>query len=252
MVFKDPDLATVPIVGIAERYSAGVVAAHSHARAQLMYAVSGSMTVITGAGSWVLPSSRALWIPGGVKHSLRLSRPIDLRTLYIAADYEPVTLGSKCAVISVTGLVYDLVIALVGVSWNYPANSPEARLAHVLADQLISLKQEPVHLPELHDPRARRFASIFYENPGERRSIETLAHSVGVSPRTLARIFKRETKMSAGLWCQQLRLVFALEKIANGTSVADAAFEVGYSNPSSFIAIFRNVFGITPGRFFAV
>jgi AraC-like DNA-binding protein len=46
------------------------------------------------------------------------------------------------------------------------------------------------------------------------------------------------------------RLIFALERIADGMSVGDAAFSVGFENPSSFIALFKRQFGKTPGRYF--
>ena len=47
-----------------------------------------------------------------------------------------------------------------------------------------------------------------------------------------------------------MRLMLALEIIAAGSSIGDAAFDVGFENPSSFIALFRKQFGVTPARYF--
>ena len=47
-----------------------------------------------------------------------------------------------------------------------------------------------------------------------------------------------------------MRVVFALEMLASGKSVGDVAFNVGYQNPSSFIAVFRRIFAVTPTAYF--
>lgn len=47
------------------------------------------------------------------------------------------------------------------------------------------------------------------------------------------------------------RLFCALELLAKGESVTNAAFTVGYSNVSAFTEVFRTVFGLTPTKYFA-
>lgn len=56
--------------------------------------------------------------------------------------------------------------------------------------------------------------------------------------------------MSFGAWRYRLRLLTAMEQLAYGASVTQAALEVGYESPSSFIAAFRSMFGKTPARYF--
>lgn len=48
---------------------------HSHSRGQLAYASSGVIKVYTDSGSWIVPPSQAVWIPGGIRHSLTSSPP---------------------------------------------------------------------------------------------------------------------------------------------------------------------------------
>src|SRR6185312_17285961 len=40
---------------------------HSHQRAQLIYATTGTMRVATDSGVWVVPPQRALWMPAGIR-----------------------------------------------------------------------------------------------------------------------------------------------------------------------------------------
>ena len=73
----------------------------------------------------------------------------------------------------------------------------------------------------------------------------------GASERTLARLFRSETGMTFAAWRQQLRLIRALELLAEGTAVTEVALAVGFDSPSSFIAMFRRSLGTTPSRYFA-
>jgi AraC-like DNA-binding protein len=84
-----------------------------------------------------------------------------------------------------------------------------------------------------------------------KRTLAAWAREIGVSDRTLARLFVRETGMTFAGWRQQLRLIRALEALAAGRSVTEAAMDVGYDSPSSFIAMFRRSLGTTPSQYFA-
>ena len=251
MQLLDPDTASAPLVGLSERYEPGIVPPHAHLRAQLMFAVHGSMTVMAGAGSWVLPPSRALWLPAGLSHSLKVRRSAELRTLYLDNSVDWLVDMSAPRVLRVGPLMRELIIAAVTAPWDYPANGPNARLARVLFDQMRFTATEPSHLPDPGDHRARRLAAIYFANPAERRTLANLARETGASVRTLERLFIAETGLSVGAWTKRLRLMFALERLSDGSSVGDAAFAVGFDNPSSFIAAFKLHFGVTPARYFA-
>ena len=251
MKLRNPDQASARIVGIAERYRESDVASHTHARAQIMYAVSGAMKVFTEMGSWVLPPNRALWVPPGLAHGQRMRGTVELRTLYVAPGMRGMPKWTTCAVLDVPPLLRELIVALVSADWHYGRDTAEARLGRVLLDRLLTVAQQSVYLPEPRDVRARRFSAHMHAHVNDRRPLAAIAREAGLSARTIERLFRLETGMSVGAWTQQLRLVLALEKLAAGQSVGDAAFEVGYSNPSSFIAVFRTAFGVTPSRYFA-
>jgi transcriptional regulator GlxA family with amidase domain len=175
---------------------------------------------------------------------------MELRTLYLDQRVSWTRPRPKIAVLQVPALVRELIIAAAQAPWSYDQDSDSARLARVLCERIATVAQEPAHLPEPRDPRAQRLSALYYANPAERRPLPVLAGVIGASSRSLERIFVAETGFSIGAWTQQLRLIFALERIADGMSVGDAAFSVGFENPSSFIALFKRQFGETPGRYF--
>lgn len=250
MSLFDPDEAFAPVVGLAVRYESGPISAHIHARAQIMFAVEGSMTVLTDDGSWVLPTSRALWLPPGVKHALKVRRAVELRTVYLETTIDWIAFSAKVAVLRVSPLLREMLVAVTDLPWDFEPESPSERFARAFCDRLQFGEQEPVHLPAPRDHRAKRLAEIYYADPSERRALSELVAECGASMRTLERLFLVETGMSIGAWIRQLRLMFALEKLADGASVSDAAHHVGFETPSSFVAAFKRNFGETPGRYF--
>ena len=250
MVLRDPDQSRAPIVGIAERYGRGGVGMHSHKRAQIMFAINGALTVRTDSGSWVLPPHRALWVPAGLPHGISVRSAIELRTLFVARCAKGFLPWKDCVVMDAPPLIRELILAMADTPWTYRPNGSEARLGRVLLDRLQGISQQSVHLPEPVDARARRFTAHMYAHVDDRRPLAAICQDVGSSTRTIERLFQQDIGMSVGTWTQQLRLVFALELLAEGKPVGDVAFAVGYANPSSFIAVFRGVFGVTPGRYF--
>lgn len=60
---------------------------HTHPDHQLARAASGVLTVRTSGATWVLPPTRALWIPAGLRHETLSAGPATMRTLYNAAAY---------------------------------------------------------------------------------------------------------------------------------------------------------------------
>src|SRR5271156_2433922 len=55
---------------------------HFHPEDQLIFASQGVMAVSTAQGIWVVPPMRAMWIPARTPHSVRMSGPVSMRTLY--------------------------------------------------------------------------------------------------------------------------------------------------------------------------
>ena len=92
-------------------------------------------------------------------------------------------------------------------------------------------------------------AQALIDNPSDSRDLMQWARDVGASPRTLNRMFLAETGMPFRDWRLQCRLQYALERLSAGGRVTDIALDLGYSNASAFIAMFRQRLGETPARY---
>jgi AraC-like DNA-binding protein len=239
-----------PLFGLAEdRGPDEPIPPHHHDSAQLIHASTGVMTVETEDGLWVVPPARAVWVPAFVAHSIAMSGTVRLRTLYLAPATAPIQ-GSRCAVVQVSPLLHAAILCAIDFRQPYPEDGPEARIAAVILDEIRAAETAPLHLSIPSDPRARSVAVAFREDPADRRSRREWAREAGASERTLERLFHAEVGTSFGKWQQQARLLRALELLAAGESVTNAAFEVGFETPSAFIAMFRRAMGTTPARYF--
>jgi AraC-like DNA-binding protein len=142
-------------------------------------------------------------------------------------------------------------LRVVALPRPYPLGGAEERLVAVVLDEIDATPVAPLHLPRPSDPRLCRVADALLAQPDLDRGVGAWARLAGASPRTLGRLFQRETGMSFGAWRRQLRLLDALERLAAGESVTAVALSLGYAGPSAFIAMFRRQLGTTPGDYFA-
>jgi AraC-like DNA-binding protein len=245
----DPDRAARPLFVLHERIAAGSGPLHCHRRHQLIYAADGVVTVTADRGWWVVPPQRAVWVPAGTPHQVAAGAPFALCSLYVATRLRR-DWPAGCRVVAVPPLLRELLLEAADFGDRYPARGAQRRLLEVAVDRIATLDVAPLALEVPHDPRARRVAEALRADPSERRLLADWGRQVGASARSLERLFLRDTGMSFARWRAQLRLLAALERLGAGRSVTQVALDVGYDDPSSFIAAFKRTLGVTPRRYF--
>lgn len=243
-------LSTPLTVDASDWPSGSHVPPHHHNVDQLIYAATGVLTVQTKQGVWVVPPTRAVWVPAYTNHSIKNSGKVQLRTLQFNTGASPIPHDS-CCVVQVSSLLRAAILRILKFSGNYQDNTAESRVVTVALDEIATAKGTPLHLPMPVDPRARRVAEAIRLDPSCRKSCKAWASETGVSERTLECLFSAETGTSFGKWQQQARLLKALEILASGQSVTTTAYDVGFKSPSAFIAMFKSAMGDTPSSYFA-
>ncbi|MBB5408281.1 AraC-like DNA-binding protein [Paraburkholderia sp. HC6.4b] len=257
----DPDGIEQAVFVVGERHATLDEPWRAYRRARLIHVSEGVLTVRTASGRWVVPPARALWIAANTLHCLHAARPVQSYSLYVATDAamdatDDSAADSAAPLPAQTGalipdtLVQALLAAAADLPHDHTPDEPARRLLQVLLDRVAGLPAAPLGLNWPGDPRARRIAEALSANPAQSLVLEELAAAAGVTARTAARLFAKETGQTFGQWRQQLRLLAALEHLGAGESVTQVALEVGYNDVSSFIAVFRDAFGDTPARYF--
>lgn len=225
-----------------------VIDGHAHSWGQVIFASRGVMQVDAEGSRWAVPPMRCLWMPSGVDHTIRIVAETWMRTLYLRPDLVA-DLPLNCKILNVSPLLREVILETVRLKMLSRSVTTHKHLATVLIDQLIAADEMSLKITMPSDQRAVRLANIISDDPANKSPLDELAKMAGASPRTLERIFVNETGLSFGRWRQQARLMMAIRLLVEGISVNHAAFESGYENPSSFVAMFRREMGITPGQY---
>ncbi|HPU50795.1 MAG TPA: helix-turn-helix transcriptional regulator [Burkholderiaceae bacterium] len=221
---------------------------HLHERAQLIFAARGVMTVSTDAGSWAVPPQRAVWMPGGVRHEIRMSGDVSMRTLYVRAD-AAASLPPAARVIAVSALLRELILRACAMRVLYDEAGTDGRVIGLLLDEIAALPSVALDLKMPIDPRLERVCRALRDEPGDSRTLDDWAHGAGACGRTLARLFVKETGLGFAEWRQQARLLAAMARLAAGQPITRIALDLGYDSPSAFTAMFRRALGTPPSRY---
>lgn len=235
-----------PVAAMAKSFPDGhLIARHHHPRAQLLHAVAGLMKVDTDAGTWLVPPDQALWIPPGIAHEIAVTGRLEMRTLYISPDASA-GLPDECVVLAVSPLLRELVVRATQLPVDYDEDGPGGAVMQLILAEIQAARSLPLHLPMPRDRRLLRLCSMVQADLAAAHSREHYAARVGLSPRSLTRLFRLETGMGFVEWRQKARLLAALPRLGAGEPVTEVALALGYGSPSAFAAMFRRVLGITP------
>lgn len=243
-----------PVLARVESLPAGSwTEEHSHPWAQLSYAVEGVLQVHTATGQFMAPPERAIWVPANLPHEVLTAGPAEMRSLYIRADAldgSPLAQAQGCRVLDISILARELILAVCALPPDYDEHGAPGRLVGVLLDQLAQLPTASLDLPLPTDARLLRLCEALQADPADRRTLAEWGRKIGLTERSMVRLFQQQTGLSVGAWRRRLRLLAALGPLEGGTKVSSVALACGYASASAFISAFCAEFGVTPAQMF--
>ncbi len=222
---------------------------HSHPHAQLLYAVNGVVSLTTDNGTWVVPPSRAVWLPPHIEHVTASHTNVQFRSLLIDAASNA-ALPKECMVVEVTPLLRELILKLADLAGKPVHQEMAEAVIRLMLLEFAFLPAQPLSLPRPKHPALTAFCEAMLGDLANTIPIEKAAAGLNMSRATLMRLFQRETGLSLGRWRQQARMLKALTLLAEGRSILDIALECGYESPSAFSAMFRRSLGRSPRDYF--
>jgi AraC-like DNA-binding protein len=222
---------------------------HAHPYHQLLYAVAGTTLLETAEARYLLPPTRAAWIPAGTQHRTLVSN-IDGVSLYFA----PATLASgadRVRILSASTLMREMILH----ARRWPRGAAEAdplaqsyftTLGLLCAEWLES--ELPLRLPTSEDRAIARAMDYAADDPGAASAAGAIA-AARLSERTFRRRFAAATGMTWQAWLAQARILAAMARLAEGERVTDVAVDIGFSSLSAFALAFTRVTGETPSAY---
>jgi AraC-like DNA-binding protein len=223
---------------------------HQHADGQLVFALRGVMQVHTGDAQWTIPPQRALWMPGGRGHSIRLLSRTEMRSVYFSRALLDGTAGfmrqAEVHVITASPLIRELVS---GLFVRQRAPSMRARMAALLLQALDESPCLPTQLPMPTSARLQAGLAGLAVDECWRLSLGEAASRAAMSERSFSRHFSAELGMSFRAWRQRARLIASLDLLASPRAVKEIAAMLGFGDAAAYVSSFKALMGCTPGEF---
>jgi len=248
-VFDHDESIPRTVLAIGHDYpSAFELDRHHHLRDQLLYAEKGVVAVSTPQGAWTAPPERAVWIPAGVPHSVRMVGQVSTRSVLIDPVASP-DFGGRCRVVGVSPLLRQLLVAAAHVPSEYDEDGRDGLVMRLLVAELAQAPVIPLSAPFPQSPALAAKCHAFLERPSAHDGIDKWSDDLGLSRRAFTRAFRRETGMSFAEWRQQACLLVALPRLAAGEPVTAIALDLGYDSPAAFATMFKRLSGMPPSRY---
>lgn len=221
---------------------------HHHPWSQLAYCASSliQVTVDTDQAqtTYILPPSRAVWIPPLARHAVTVVETAQIRTLYLDPGATPAH-WTGCRVLTVSPLLRELILALQDIA----PGPREQALMQLVLDDMAHAETLALGVPMPRDKRLRSLCERVLQAPADRARLAQWAGEIGASERTVNRLFRTELGTSYQQWRQQVVLAHALPLLARGMPIGLVAASTGYASESAFSSMFRTAMGQSPSQF---
>lgn len=212
---------------------------------ELLWAITGRVTVVTPRAHFVAPRGASVWIPAGVPHDVHASGDSSIRCSWFDDRIAAPTLTTTTVLVTPT--LFDRVLEYAMLTELEPDERDRAE-AFAL-DLLRPARTQPVELPRPRSPWLVAVTDALLRNPADTRSVEQWAEGSAVSTRTFARRFTAETGMGFARWRSELRHLVAVQRLTTGEPVSAVARSVGFESQASFTTAFHRMAGVTPGAY---
>ena len=221
---------------------------HAHPTwGELAFLSEGSGVFESDKGTHLANNRQCVWIPPRVTHDFYLLEQSTNRTIFVDESIfckEPRFYTMHT--IPITPLLRELMLAVDDWHLDFSRES-DRRVGLVLWDAVVRSEQHTSRLPIPHDRRLQKLCAAVLSDISGTVLLGEWSKELGMSTKTIARLFMRETKTTFGHWAQLAKMEHARHLLENGSNVTEAALSCGYSSISSFITVFKKVYGFTPG-----
>jgi AraC-like DNA-binding protein len=224
---------------------------HLHDVDEIEYACRGMVEVKTEAGHYLLPPHQAAWIPAGLHHQTTLNAGVQTLAVLFEPGLVPVA-ADRVRIIAVSALLREMML----YSERWPISRTESgagadsffqALGYVVAEALDD--EMPLHLPVPADPVATA-AADYTRAHLDRVTVSEVTRTVGVSERTLRRIFSTHLGMSWRSYLLRARVLRSMALLAQPErSVLEVSIAVGFDDAGAFARSFARHCGETPSAY---
>lgn len=221
---------------------------YSHQQTQCIYVHTGVLAVITEHGRFFIPPQQGIIIPADHLHEILAKTAVKLSILYFNSD-QASKLSMAPQVIGINRFLNTLIVESESIPTNYLWDSTEGRLLRLIRDKLAIADTLDTFLPYPKDKRLTDITERLLKHPSLKSDLNFWGKFVNASPRTLSRLFRKETQITYSEWRQRLNVQIAIKHLSLDDSISSIAKLLGYESSSAFIYMFKKQMGVSPNQF---
>ncbi len=230
------------------------IAFHKHIKGQFLYTEGGVVHVMTDSQTFFLPARHYMWIPAGILHSIHPGTSnVIMRNLYFPSEESENNFYSKIGIYPINELLLQMIIYTNRWSGDLlPIDKDSWHFLFAIKSILpqVSSYNLPLSLPFPKDKRLIAVIKYMEENLHENVVLTDFEKILGVSSRTLSRLFQNDVGMSFVQYLTIQRLMHAIVLLLeNQLSVKEVASLVGYNSIPTFSNTFYKILGIRPSEY---
>lgn len=217
----------------------------------LIYGIEGLFLLETELASWRLPPSRIAWVPAGTMVRATTIRQVRGTSVFFRPDFVH-DVPSVLRVFSASPVVREMIKhARRWTVESQESDEGRERFFLTLLDLCrVQMKADgQLSLPKAVSEDLTKVLDYTRAHLAEALQVEDVARIAAMSPRTLMRRLNAEVHMTWGQYLQRARMLRAMEHLARGMTVTEAALEVGYSSIPAFSTAFRKLTELTPTEY---
>ena len=218
---------------------------HTHHAIQVCIPLTGMVRLRTGPGArW--REYEAAVIAANCPHESDVPVAV-IASLWLEPDTagaQPLVLPSaQLAILPVEPSKLGTVVAPLLACWRECGDSQQA--AALVEDVVQTLAPNPRARPA-RSPHVARALEILASAPDRKVRLVDVAAGVSLSPSRIAHLLSAELRMPARRYLLWLRLRDAVQGLARGESITDAAHTAGFADAPHLDRTFRRMLGFTP------
>jgi AraC-like DNA-binding protein len=221
-------------------------------RHYLLYAVEGVLRLEAQGRRWTLPPARAALIRAGCPVAITVLSRLRAASVLFAQNFMEAP-EAELSVFDISPLTRELVKECRQWDAESGVLEPYARqmfAALAMAALKDARSPTPCMIPLPASPALARAVQLTEELAGGQPRFSEIARLTGQSPRALARRFADEMGMSWRELLRRLRIVRAVEMLAErDRPVTEIALSCGYESVSAFNAAFRDLMKTSPSDY---
>ncbi len=248
---------------------------HWHKEIEFGYVLKGGMTIESSSHKEILSAGDGFFINSNQLHAMRPAQGSPCETVNIVFDPEviagaphsvyeskyvlPLTTNSAISVITFFSHVDWQSVVLTALkkafrTYTQAGYGYELRLRSELSLIWLSLFEKTGHIATANHKQKsvsiKNMLTYLHQNYMQSLSLEDIARSGNVGPRTCCRCFHKQIGMTPFEYLMEYRIKIAAELLsATDKSVTEICFDTGFRDASYFAKTFKNLTGYTPSQF---